>query len=45
MAFTLLFQLGWKIMLGISLGALFIWVTFAVIICRKNRKNASGANS
>ncbi|MBR7140206.1 MAG: sodium:glutamate symporter [Lentisphaeria bacterium] len=44
MAFTLLFQLGWKIMLGISLGALFIWVTFAVIICRKNRKNASGAN-
>ena len=39
-ALTLLFQLGWKIMLCISTGALLIWVIFAVIICRKNKKSA-----
>ena len=39
-ALTLLFQLGWKLMLCISSAALLVWVIFAVIICRRNKKSA-----
>ncbi len=40
-ALTLLFQLGWLIMLCISLGALLLWLIPTVIICYKNRKAAA----
>lgn len=39
-ALTLLFRLGWEIMLVISLTALIIWLIPLLIICRRNRRNA-----
>jgi len=39
-ALTLLFRFGWKIMLGISLGALIVWLVPTVIICCKNRRTS-----
>lgn len=37
LALTLLYMLGWKIMLGISLAALAVWVVAAVIFTRRCR--------
>ena len=39
-ALTLLFRLGWEVMLIISASALILWIIPAIIICRKNRKQS-----
>jgi ESS family glutamate:Na+ symporter len=37
LALTLLYKLGWQLMLGISAGALLIWIIAAVLFTRRKK--------